>query len=89
MFLDVDLLDYLLLGASSSESVMNIAQARVVLGGRLVDRLAIYGGPSYNVATSLDGREPGLSPYGVNFTSSGAQSIEQGWPGVVLGVQGL
>jgi hypothetical protein len=89
LFLDVDLLDYAFFGASAFEVVVNLAQTRVVLGGRLGDHLAIYGGPSYNVATSFDGQEPGLSPYGVNFTGSHGKNIVQGWPGLVLGVQGL
>lgn len=89
LFLDTDLLDYGIFGTSAGEAAVNVAQARVVLGARLVDHLAIFGGPSYDVATSFDGQVPDLSPYGVNFTSSHGKNVVQGWPGLVLGVQGL
>lgn len=89
LFLDLDALDYALFDASSIAATLNIAQARVVLGARLMRKLAVYGGPSYNVATSWNGDVPALSPYGATFTNRGGGTATQGWPGITLGLQAL
>ena len=89
LFLDLDALDHGLFDPASIDATLNLAQARAVLGARLVRRLAVHGGPSYNVAVSSNGRAPALSPYGPSFTSAGGKGVVQGWPGIILGVQAL
>jgi hypothetical protein len=87
LFLDLDAIDHALFDPAEIDATLNLAQARAVLGARLLRRLAVYGGPSYNVATSSDGRTPTLSPYGTNFTGVGGKIVAQGWPGIILGIQ--
>lgn len=89
LFLEIDVLDHALLGAGAWAATWNLAQARVLLGARLARKLAVFGGPSFNVVTSWDGEVPELSPYGVSFTRAGGNTVVQGWPGVTLGLQVL
>jgi hypothetical protein len=87
-FVDIDLLGYSLHDPSSFVSATALGQQRVLVGARLVRSLAVYAGPTYDVAVSWSGtRDAGLSPYGVNFTYRTANGAVQGWPGVVVGVQ--
>ena len=62
LFLDLDVLNHGLFDPASIDATVNLAQARAVLGARLVRRLAVYGGPSYNVAVSSNGPGAGAEP---------------------------
>ncbi|WP_437994578.1 LA_2272 family surface repeat-containing protein [Sorangium sp. So ce145] len=86
-YVDVDVLGYTLHEPSTLEPAAIIAQARALLGFRLFPELAIFGGPSFNVAFGGTPADARLSPYGSAPLGSDATSTERAWPGVVLGVQ--
>ncbi|MDC0676644.1 LA_2272 family surface repeat-containing protein [Sorangium atrum] len=86
-YIDLDVLGYTLHEPSTLKPAATIAQARALLGFRLFPELAIFGGPSVNVAFSGTPKDAQLSPYGSAPLGSDASSTERAWPGVVLGVQ--
>jgi hypothetical protein len=88
-FTDLDVLTYSLHDLPSFALSATLAQARVVLGARIVPRLAIYAGPTFNVASTWNARDRGLSPYPAIFEAATGTSTVQGWPGAVLGLQAL
>lgn len=86
-YIDLDVLGYTLHEPSTLEPAATIAQARALLGFRLFPELALFGGPSFNVAFSGTPKDAQLSPYGSAPLGSDATSTERAWPGVVLGAQ--
>ncbi|WP_441285886.1 LA_2272 family surface repeat-containing protein [Sorangium sp. KYC3313] len=86
-YIDLDVLGYTLHEPSTLEPAATIAQARALLGFRLFPELALFGGPSVNVAFSGTPKDAQLSPYGSAPLGSDASSTERAWPGLVLGVQ--
>lgn len=87
LYADVDLLAYSLHDVPSLETSTVLGQTRILLGARLASWLAIYGGPSYNIAFSPDVKDSKLSPYGSIALDPDDPNPALGWPGVVLGVQ--
>ncbi|WP_437312630.1 LA_2272 family surface repeat-containing protein [Sorangium sp. So ce385] len=87
-FIDVDLLGYSLLEPSTGNLSAVMGQARALLGYRLSPKLAVFGGPSYNVANGATAEESQLSPYGSKALGEGdTVNPWRGWPGIVLGVE--
>ncbi|WP_437719996.1 LA_2272 family surface repeat-containing protein [Sorangium sp. So ce861] len=87
-FIDLDLLGYSLLEPSTGNVSAMMTQARALLGYRLFPDLAVFGGPSYNVANGATAEESQLSPYGSKALGD-VDSVNpwRGWPGIVLGVE--
>jgi hypothetical protein len=88
-FIDVDLLAYSIHDIPSFSLSALLAQARAVLGVRVIERLAIYAGPTFNVANPQNARSQNLAPYRPSFEIGTDVGSIQGWPGAVLGLQGL
>ena len=88
-FTDLDLIGYSLHDLPSFTSSAMLVQARLVLGVRVALPLAIYAGPSFNVANTSNSRDAGLSPYPPSFALSTGIGTVQGGPGAVLGLQAL
>ncbi|WP_437573057.1 LA_2272 family surface repeat-containing protein [Sorangium sp. So ce887] len=87
LYADMDLLGYSLHEPSSINTSAALVQARAVLGVRLFPELAVFGGPSYNVAFGDTAEDARLSPYGSVPLGIGDSDAQRRWPGVVLGVQ--
>ncbi|WP_437643331.1 LA_2272 family surface repeat-containing protein [Sorangium sp. So ce362] len=87
VYADMDLLGYSLHEPSSINTSATLVQARAVLGVRLFPELAVFGGPSYNVAFGDTAEDARLSPYGSIPLGIGDSDAQRRWPGVVLGVQ--
>ncbi|WP_437595305.1 hypothetical protein WMF28_22480 [Sorangium sp. So ce590] len=87
VYADMDLLGYSLHEPSSINASATLVQARAVLGVRLFPELAVFGGPSYNVAFGDTAEDARLSPYGSIPLGIGDSDAQRRWPGVVLGVQ--
>lgn len=88
LYVDVDVLGYTLHEPSSFALASVLAQARAALGVRLLPRLALYAGPTYNFAYAF-GRDPDLSPYGSLLINDDPLEPIRGWPGMFVGVQVL
>ncbi|AGP37883.1 LA_2272 family surface repeat-containing protein [Sorangium cellulosum] len=87
-FIDLEVLGYSLLEPSTGNLSAWMTQARALLGYRLFPGLAVFGGPSYNVANGATAEEGQLSPYGSKALGEGdTVNPWRGWPGLVLGVE--
>ncbi|WP_437668691.1 hypothetical protein [Sorangium sp. So ce131] len=87
VYADIDVLGYGLHDLPSLEPVAAISQARALLGVRLSEDLAIFGGPTYNLSFAKTDVDADLSPYGsTTFPFDGVNAM-RGWPGATLGVQ--
>jgi hypothetical protein len=86
VYVDVDVLGYTLHEPPSFAISTIMAQARALVGVRLLPKLAIYAGPTYNVAYSF-GRIPDLSPYGSLVMNEEPENPIRGWPGLSVGVR--
>ncbi|WP_437949093.1 hypothetical protein WME98_52360 [Sorangium sp. So ce296] len=87
-FIDLDVLGYSLVEPSTGNLSAWMTQARALLGYRLSPELAVFGGPSYNVANGATVEESELSPYGSKALGD-VDTVNpwRGWPGLVLGVE--
>ncbi|XXX71917.1 hypothetical protein WMF30_30155 [Sorangium sp. So ce134] len=86
-YADLDLLGYSIHEPSTANPSASLVQARAVLGVRLFPELAVFGGPSYNVAFGDTAEDARLSPYGSISLGANDSDAQRAWPGVVLGVQ--
>jgi hypothetical protein len=86
-YLDLDALGYSLHDAPSFGRVTWILQQRLVAGVRLIEPLALYVGPSFDVSFSPADLSPRLSPYAPWVFSLAGNRAVQGWLGGVLGAQ--
>ncbi|MGK4004092.1 hypothetical protein WMF31_15770 [Sorangium sp. So ce1036] len=89
VYADVDVLWYSLHEISRLNPSSMMSQARALLGFRLSPDLALFGGPSYNVAYAETVEDARLSPYGSLDLQLDDTVATRAWPGVVLGVQVL
>ncbi|AUX23716.1 hypothetical protein SOCEGT47_042460 [Sorangium cellulosum] len=87
VYADVDVLGYSLHEISRLNPSAMMSQARALLGFRLSPDLALFGGPSYNIAYAESVEDARLSPYGSLDLQLDDTVATRGWPGVVLGVQ--
>ncbi|WP_437604759.1 hypothetical protein WMF20_26525 [Sorangium sp. So ce834] len=88
-YADLDLLGYSIHEPSTANPSASLVQARAVLGVRLFPELAVFGGPSYNVAFGDTAEDARLSPYGSTSFADSADDVNpwRGWPGIVVGVE--
>ncbi|AUX44121.1 hypothetical protein SOCE26_055830 [Sorangium cellulosum] len=87
VYADIDVLGYGLHDLPSLEAVAAISQARALLGVRLSEDLAIFGGPTYNLSFGKTDEDVDLSPYGSTAFPFDGVNAMRGWPGATLGVQ--
>lgn len=87
VFVDIDAIAHTELVFESNPRSA-IYQGRLLVGYQIVPGFAVFGGPSYNVLeAALDA--PRVAPgYSTNLAQNSTE-LFRGWPGVVIGVEGL
>jgi len=89
VWLDADGLGHLLLPTGDQKTMVNVGTARVALGLRLARQLSIFGGPTYNVAVARSREDADLSAFGTHALRDESGLSIRGWPGAVIGAEGL
>jgi hypothetical protein len=88
VFVDIDAVAYTELHFDSAAR-NTLYQGRVVAGYRIVHGLAVFGGPTYNVLESSGGAPGGVAPGYATSLGQTSNETFRGWPGVVVGLEGL
>ncbi len=87
-YVDLDAVGYSIHTFESGNTASGIAQARALVGYRLLDELAVFAGPAYNVQISQsDG--PDWSPGYAERAGDSTEPSVHLWPGGIIGVQGI
>lgn len=86
--LDFDAMHHDLAAFLATPKLVQLSQARAILAWTIVPRLAVFGGPTFNVLVSNDRRDYSPSPYGAVPVADGDVSVRV-WPGITLGVRAL
>ncbi|MGA9524586.1 MAG: caspase family protein [Myxococcaceae bacterium] len=82
-FVDVDVVQHSLFKAGESSSTAGLSQLRAQVGFQLLERFAVFGGPTLNVSYDYVGADaPELSGM-----PTGAWGSTRVWPGFLLGVR--
>ncbi|HEY3359657.1 MAG TPA: caspase family protein [Polyangia bacterium] len=85
-FADVDLLEMSLHDGENVTQVGQLTSLRLAVGCRLARRLAVYGGPSFNVFVSQDRQSPAIGFGPQQVYQMTAHTIRL-WPGFFAGIQ--
>jgi hypothetical protein len=88
VFVDVDVVAHGEL-AFVSNNRNDLYQARVVFGYRVLPDIAVFGGPTFDVLAAWKDAPTGVAPsYAGRLADAGNVHFD-GWPGIVLGIEGL
>jgi hypothetical protein len=88
-YLDTDLVVHSLHSFDDAVQVATVGEIRVPLGLRLDRRFALYAGPAYSLGFAGTAADAALGPTGIATIHDEDGLAVRGWPGAVLGVQGL
>lgn len=88
LYMDIDVIAYLLPSLESSKQTSLLAQARAVLGFNIIDEFALYAGPSFNALAHASTATDWSPGYALNRDPDDATSVPL-WPGITFGLQAL
>lgn len=87
VYVDLDAVDYLQLVFRGGD-LTELYELRAVVGYRFFPELSVFAGPSYSVAAQRKPVSVGAPGYASVLTTTSDATL-RGWPGIVLGVEGL
>lgn len=87
IYLDVDVLGYVMPSFESWEKTVILSQARPVVGLNVIPQLALFAGPSFNALLPRKGTD--WAPDYAARLEKGSGETPSVWPGVTLGMQGF
>ena len=87
VYVDLDAVDYLQLVFRGGD-LTELYELRAVVGYRFFPELSLFAGPNYSVAAQRKPVSVGAPGYASVLTTT-SDATFRGWPGVVLGVEGL